>query len=596
MLFKKVKTIKIVLFGVLFSAAVNANDLLPSVIDWSGATQDYIVADDDPWVTPAELSDFKETPNYQQTRNWLEKFAKQYPQVMLTDIGVSHQGRPIMMAIVSSDKTPERIKANGKPTLLIHSGIHSGEIDGKDAGLMWLRHMFRNQPELIEQFNLLFIPVLNVDGHENNRAANRVNQRGPNKMGWRTNARNQNLNRDFAKLDTPGVNALVKVINDWPVDLYLDMHVTDGADYQYDITYGYNTFNHYSPNTIAWLEKSYRPTVDDALNQRGHIAGDLVFALDGTDIKKGLAHFTASQRYSNGYGDTRHLPTILVENHSLKPYKQRVLGSIELYAATTDVLIKQIKSLRAAVTKDKAARPESIVVSFKNSETPFAKDFKGIKYQRYDSPITGRKEAKWLAEPEEYTLPVFRKVADKSVKVPNAYWIPATYPEVIQRLQQHGVKLEIIDKPTTVKIEQSKFINPKITSRAFEGRALLRFEEIEKAKVSKTYQPGAARISTDQDLRSLIVILLEPESIDSFVRWGFFNEILQRTEYMEGYVVEPLAKKMLAETPELKAEFDKALKDPEFAKNPYRRLGWFYKRSPYYDPAHNVYPVGVEVK
>lgn len=122
------------------------------------------------------------------------------------------------------------------------------------------------------------------------------------------------------------------------------------------------------------------------------------------------------------------------------------------------------------------------------------------------------------------------------------------------------------------------------------------FEGIEKSTVNKTYQPGSARISTDQDLRALVVILLEPQAADSFVRWGFFNEILQRTEYMEGYVVEPLARKMLAEDPKLKAEFEEALKDPEFAKNPYQRLSWFYQRSPYYDPAYNVYPVGAEIK
>lgn len=582
---------------VVFAPVIHASDLLPPAMPWSGATQDYIVADDDPWITPAELADFKETPSYQQTREWLQKFAKEHSQVAWMDIGTTHQGRPIMMVMVSADSDMEKMKTNGKPTLLIHGGIHSGEIDGKDAGLMWLRHLLRNEADLIDQFNLLFIPVMNVDGHENNRAINRVNQRGPNKMGWRTNARNHNLNRDFAKLDTPGVNALVKVFNDWPVDLYLDIHVTDGIDYQYDITYGYNTHNHYSPSIIKWLEKSFRPAVDRSLNQRGHVAGDLVFGRDGRDLTKGLSHFTASQRYSNGYGDTRHLPSILVENHSLKPYKQRVLGTIELYSSTAKTLIKKIASLRKAIAKDRAARPESIVVSYQREDKPFeTKKFKGIAYEHYDSPISGRKEVRWLGQPKDYDLPVYRQKPDASVEVPKAYWVPATYPEVIQRLKQHGVKLDIIDKPTTVKIQQSKFVNPKIASRAFEGRAMFSFEGIEKSTVNKTYQPGSARISTDQDLRALVVILLEPQAADSFVRWGFFNEILQRTEYMEGYVVEPLARKMLAEDPKLKAEFEEALKDPEFAKNPYQRLSWFYQRSPYYDPAYNVYPVGAEIK
>jgi len=169
--------------------------------------------------------------------------------------------------------------------------------------------------------------ILNVDDHERISPYNRVNQRGPEKIGWRTNARNQNLNRDFTKLDTEGVRALIKVLNHWQPDLYLDLHVTDGADYQYDITFGGNGRQGWSPAINSWIEDRYRPAVSAALSEYGHEPGGLIFAVNGVDMEDGFMTWSGDPRYSNGYGDVIHLPTILVENHSLKPYKRRVLGT-----------------------------------------------------------------------------------------------------------------------------------------------------------------------------------------------------------------------------------------------------------------------------
>ena len=206
-----------------------------------------------------------------------------------------------------------------------------GEIDGKDAGMMLLRDMTvrGTKRDLLEHANFLFVPIFNVDGHERTSRFGRVNQRGPEVMGWRTTAKNLNLNRDYAKADSPEMRAMIGALNQWLPDLYLDLHVTDGADYQYDITFGFNGRGGHSPAIVEWLEKTFTPAVTNDLAAAGHIPGstDVPNWIDETDWLKGIKGWNAEPRFSTGYGDVRHLPTVLLETHSLKPYDQRVLGT-----------------------------------------------------------------------------------------------------------------------------------------------------------------------------------------------------------------------------------------------------------------------------
>jgi hypothetical protein len=60
--------------------------------------------------------------------------------------------------------------------------------------------------------------------------------------------------------------------------------------------------------------------------------------------------------------------------------------------------------------------------------------------------------------------------------------------------------------------------------------------------------------------------------------------------------MEPYAKKMLEESPELQKEFELKLKeDAAFAKDPYAILTWFYSKTKYYDTNYLLYPVGREM-
>ncbi len=509
------------------------------------------------------------------------------------------------MVIASADQvfTAEGLKATAKPLLLAHAGIHAGEIDGKDAGLMLLRDMTvaDKRKDLLESANFLFIPILNVDGHERRSPFNRVNQRGPKTMGWRTNARNQNLNRDFTKLDTEGVRALIRVFRQWQPDLYLDLHVTDGADYQYDITFGGNGRHGWSPSIGNWIEDVYRPFVNSALTEKGHEPGGLVFAANDMDMKDGFLTWSGNPRFSNGYGDAIHLPSVLVENHSLKPYKRRVLGTYVLLAASLEVLAKEKISLHAAVDNDRQRRPQSTPLGFKRDENQVPQNvpFKGISSERFEGKVSGGEVVRWTGKPVNLSIPrVTIEKPTTMIETPAAYVIPAVWADIAERIALHGIKVERLSEPLTTTAEFYRLPDSGIaapsdwTPNPFEGHIRIDPGKPVKQVIETTFPTGSYRISTDQPLGELLVLMLEPQAPDSFLQWGFFLEIFTRTEYAEAYVLEPLAQKMLDRDADLRVRFEKKLEnDAGFAASEHQRLMWFYEQTPFYDETYLRYPV-----
>lgn len=569
--------------------------ILPPNITWHGASESLMLSVDSEWATPFEQSGGIESPSYDATIAWLDKLAGETDKLQKVSLGKSPQGRDIWMYIASSEGINEsaRLKQNTKPTVLVQAGIHAGEIDGKDAGMMLLRDIIQgDKSALLDKANLLFVPIFSVDAHERSGEFNRVNQRGPVNMGWRTTANNLNLNRDYAKADSLEMQHMLRAINVWQPDLYIDVHVTDGIDYQYDVTFGYNLAQGLSPASYRWLENSYRPAVEAALTEQGHIPGALIFAVDNADINKGMSLWNPSPRFSNGYGDARHLPTILVENHSLKPFKQRVLGTYVMLAQTLKTVGEQATKLKSAIQEDKYRASPLITLTWKLAPLEKGWDFKGIDYQLEKSPISGAEVVRWTGEPKLYpNLPVMAEtVPDIKVTRPSAYYIPAQWTQVIDRLNVHGIRMTTLKKPTELKLQQYTLSNPVFNTKDFEGRQTVKAES-ELTKVSTTLPAGTIKISTDQPLGDLAILLLEPQSLDSLLQWGFFNPIFTRTEYIEDYAVEPLAAKMLKDDPKLQAEFDKALTNAEFAADSEARLRWFYERSPYYDNQYLKYPV-----
>ena len=582
----------------VLAANASAADLsapLPPVRPWHGASEQLVVPPSDPWATPAEARGFEETPSYAATRAWLDRLVAASPLLSIESFGLSAQGRELYAVRAAKP-------ASGpKPVLLVQAGIHSGEIDGKDAGLMLLRDIaLRGKDRLLDHADLVFVPIFNADGHERTSPYNRPNQRGPINQGWRTTAQNLNLNRDYLKADTPEMRAMLALLQAVRPSLYLDLHVTDGTDYQYDITFmfqGWDGRYAHSPSIGRWLDQRFRPAATAALAAAGHIPGAYVDG-NGRNPDKGIRLGADQPRYSTGYADLARIPAVLVESHSLKPYRQRVLGTYVLVEEALRLVGDDSARLAAAIAADRASRPATDVINWKPSPTPVATiaDFKGIAHQSYRSPASGGMEIRWLGRPVTQAMPVFGDVPDTTVTLPAAWWVPVTKPEVIALLRRHDIAFETLTAPRAIDVDMVRLIEPKLGD-VDEGHVPLRVGAFSHAARSELFPAGSVRVSSDQPLGLLAAAMLEPEGRDSLLAWNFFPEILQRTEYIEGYAIAPLAQRMLAADPALRRVFAAKLKaDPKFAASPDARLAWFYERTPYYDERFLLYPIGRELK
>jgi murein tripeptide amidase MpaA len=575
---------------------------LPPAPVWNGASRALLRPASDRWATDFERDpELNFSPDYAATRAWFERLDAASDLIRMEVFGTSPEGRDIFAVIASKDGAT---LDPAKPVLLVQAGIHPGEIDGKDAGMMLLRDMaFYGRDALLDRVNLILVPILSVDGHERASAYSRPNQRGPRLQGWRNTATNQNLNRDYMKLDQAEMRALRGLVLKYRPDLYLDVHVTDGMDYQYDITYGFNGENGVwsrSPAIARWLDDRYKPDLNAALEAQGHIPGELVFGIDDANPRAGLSDGGLGERFSNGWGAAAHVPTVLIENHSLKPFAQRVLGTYVLIETSMRLLAERGAELRQAIAEDSALRPQHIPANFAPDPEPaYRRRFLGIRYETYVSPASGREEIRWLGapDPEPWDLPFYGSRPTLTLSRPEAYWVPAHRPDILERLRLHGIAMEVLDAPRTVEVEMLRLVDPQISGRSNEGHVPVTVRTVTPERRAWTFPAGSARVSTDQPLGDVAVLLLEPQSSESFFAWGMFTEVLNRVEYIEGYAIAPLAERMLAADPALRAEFEaKLAAEPAFAADGDARLQWFYARTPFHDDRFRLYPVGRETR
>jgi len=319
------------------------------------------------------------------------------------------------------------------------------------------------------------------------------------------------------------------------------------------------------------------------------------------DFSKGNLSMQGGPRFSDSYGILRHMASVLVENHSLKPYKQRVLGTYVLLESTLKLLATAGQTLKQITAEDKATRPVKVPLAWKVPEIPDSLDLLGITSRMVKSPVTNADYVEWLGKPVTMKIVNYRSTEPTDFIIrPKGYWVPASCNEVIERLKLHGIKMTTIAQPREVtvemyRIEDARFANDEGAALPFEGH--MQVSGTTKAEKRKQLFPkGSVYISTDQPLGDLAIALLEPASKDSYFSWGFFHSIFQRTEYIEPYVIEPMAKKMLEESAELRKEFEqKKAQDKVFANDPAAILAWFYSKTKYYDDRYLLYPVGREL-
>lgn len=555
------------------------------------------------WRTPAELAAFEATPPLAETIGFLERLAARFPALRLERFGNSAAGRPMTVAILSADRsfTPEAAAASGKPVLLVWSGIHAGEIDGKDATLMLLRDLaLGRHPELLSAATVLFVPVYNVDGHERMSPWNRPNQDGPHQgMGFRTTVDGHDLNRDFLKVETPEARALVGLFNAWRPHLMVDVHVTDGSDFDWVLTWAAPEAPQLAAPLDNWM-KAHLPAALAATAAAGHKTGPYVDLLDGSDPAKGFSSFNAEPRYSTGYFPLRQRPSILVEMHSYKPYRDRVLAVRDFLAALLAEVGRGAGDLRGAVAAAERAEIESgrpgatastMSLAFDESEASDRILFPIYDWRLEPSLVSGRPIVRYQRGQVRALEVPWRHRARIAARAsrPRGYLVQAGWPAIEERLAVHGLRVSRTTAPVEIEVEVARLGEPKAAERPYQG--LTRVTAAASwTRERRTIPAGTLWIPADQPDFEVAVQLLEPEAPDSLLAWGMLSLVFELKEWIGGAVLEDEARRQIAD-PAVAAAWEAALADPAFAASREKRWLWWFQRTRWFDAEYRVLPV-----
>ena len=559
------------------------------------------------WRTRAERTRYRQTSDYDETMRFVRQVEGASRWVRVVSYGTSPQGRDLPLVILSKDRafTPEAALATGKPIVLIQNGIHSGEIEGKDACLALMRDLaaLRTRPELLDSAIVLVLPIFSVDAHERRGRYHRINQNGPEEMGWRSTAVGLNLNRDYLKVETAEMRAMIgNVYTRWWPHLLIDNHTSDGADFQIDLMVSVNHGAGTPPSIDRWMAVAYEGRVVERTKKMGHVTGPYFDPRRG-DIRQGLDYWNSIPRYSTGYPPLHGRAAVLVETHMLKPYATRVKATYDLMIATLEELnarpgelihaVRQAESEAVArpAGRDSAAR--ALVLTSRGSERSIPFEFKGYAFTREWSDITGSPVPRYTTTPWDTILPLYREtVPGLTVVTPPGYLVPQEWSAARDRLDLHGVRYRRFARAWTDTVEVARVADWAAERNLNEGHYPTRIGRVERLRRVRTWRPGDLWVPCDQRSAAVAVHLFEPQAPDGLAYWNVFDTVLIQKEYAEDYVMEPIARKMLAENPALRREFEaRVAADTSFGKDPSQRVNFFFNRSPWADPEQNVLPV-----
>ncbi len=552
------------------------------------------------FTTLFETSKGTETATYTEVISYYKELAKTYSEISLFEIGQTDSGKPLHLVVFNSDgKTDlKNIKKSVKIKVLINNGIHPGESDGIDASMLLLRDIAQNDSLKKQYKNSLIcvIPVYNIGGALNRNSHTRVNQNGPKEYGFRGNARNYDLNRDFIKQDTKNAAAFTEVFHLVNPAIFIDNHVSNGADYQYAITHLFTQHNKLGGALGMFLENTMRPEIEKSLLKKGIIITPYVNVW-GSTPKSGFSQFFDSPRYSTGYTTLFNTLGMMIETHMLKPYKIRVEQTYKLLFSALDFTAKnqqKIKELRANSIEG-ILKKKTYPIAFKvDKNKKSILQFKGYEGTYINSKVTTGKRL-FYDRTKPYTEPVDYYntfVATKEVAIPKAYILQQGWHKVEDRLEKNQIKFIRFKKDTTISVDVQHIADYKTGTKAYEGHYLHYKTLVQKTTKEFNFKKGAIYIPTHQKGVRYIIETLEAEATDSFFNWNFFDTVLQQKEGYSAYVFEDIAEVFLKEHPAVKKRFDEKIKsDKDFAKNPRAQLYFVCKETPYFEEAFMRLPV-----
>lgn len=544
-----------------------------------------------------EQSDGMETATYEQTIQFYMDLATAHPQISIKEIGETDSGKPLHIVTLNPDRVFdfETIRKN-KRILLINNGIHPGESDGIDATMLLYRDIIQGKIDVPKNTVLVTIPIYNIGGSLNRNSNTRTNQNGPSEYGFRGNARNFDLNRDFIKNDTRNARTFAQIFHLVQPDIFIDNHVSNGADYQYTLTHLFTQHNKLGGDLRTYLHTEMMPSLEQKLEAKKWDITPYVNVFNEVP-EKGFSQFFDSPRYSTGYTTLWNTLGMMVETHMLKPYKQRVEGTYELMKSMIEIVDKdseKIKEMRVAAFKNsRIAKTYPIDWELDTTKTSIIK-FKGFEGKMIPSEVTGGQRLKYDRSKPFIKDVVYQNYFKPSIEVlvPKAYIIPQGWWNIIDLLKLNKVEMRQFESDTALTIESYKIDNYETRNQPYEGHYQHYSTRIISSEEKMTFMKGDYYIDTNQRAFRYLMETLEPQAPDSFFNWNFFDTILQQKEGFSPYVWEDIASELIMINEELKIEFEAKKEDePEFANNWYAQLDWLHKHSPNYEMAHLRYPV-----
>ncbi|MEQ8926449.1 MAG: M14 family metallopeptidase [Fulvivirga sp.] len=551
-------------------------------------------------TTVFESSGGTSTATYDGIINFYKALANQYPEIQVKEIGLTDSGLPLHLVTLDIRKEFDYKKAyaEGRAIVLINNGIHPGEPDGIEACQMLLRNYIQDSEKksLLNDVIIGVIPVYNIGGALDRNSFSRVNQDGPLEYGFRGNARNYDLNRDFIKADTRNTKAFYEIFHYVNPDIFIDTHVSNGADYQYTITHLITQHNKMGGTLGQYLEENLRVKLEQKMKDRGAEITPYVNVFNTTP-DNGFPQFLDNPRYSTGYTTLFNTVGLMIETHMLKPFETRVESSYTFLETVLEMAYvdgKRIRELKEKRQNDikpgaklaidwRLTRGESAKLNFKGYEGEMRKsevtDLDRL-YYNHDKPFTK-------------SIPYYNTyVASEEVVIPKAYVIPQGWHDIIELLKLNKAKYRQLKQDSSMNVEVYTIEKFTTSKTVYEGHYMNNNVQVSVSEEEVKFRKGDYIFFTDHTSGRYLVETLEPKAIDSFFSWNFFDTILQQKEGFSPYVFEDLALQLIESEPQLKKAFKQKKRDePDFALNWFAQLDYIYKNSPYYEEAHMRYPV-----
>ena len=528
------------------------------------------------------------TFTYDETIKAYKYLADKYLTVELKEYGPSDSGRPIHLFVMGD------VDKENKPTILINNGIHPGESCGIDASIKFAEDLLSSDNTILNRVNICIIPVYNIGGCLNRNTHSRANQDGPEEHGFRGNARNLDLNRDFIKCDSRNTEAFYEIFQEWEPEIFVDTHTSNGADYQYVMTLITSQVDKLNPelrnfvrgNLVPHLHKSMKDTypMTPYVNMMGRTSED------------GITDFMDSPRYASGYAALFNSIGFITETHMLKPYRDRVLSTYyflnELVKFTADNGENIVQLKRKADRQTR--RSEFLTFNYQLDSTLFQTiEFKGFEHYYEKSPVTLVDQLYYSKKPKTFQIKHYSTyVPMDTLELPNYYVIPQAWREVVDHLKMHKVEMKRLKEDTKIEGHFYYIDDFDTNSSAYEGHYFHKEISTREESQKVLFFKGDYVLEMDQNENRYIAEGLEPRTVDSFFVWNYFDGILQQKEWFSDYVFDPEAANVLAANPELENDFRKKQRDdPSFAKNHWAQLYYIYKSSEHFEKSVFRYPV-----